>query len=414
MFLVILIFALPNQLFASMAQAVDSTHSAVHSEEASSMSTEWTIYAKMFDVHQFTPWPGYWVGGKNRYKVGDFDGDGRDDLIHFADSFVNVWTGYENGSFNVVSFCPWSGYSVGDGSTYRTGDFDGDGDDDLIHFADSFANIWSSGENNKLFSVTTFYPGKKIGYGDKFKIGEIITDSDGVTREDLLFLPGDGKKTFYIWKSLGDGNFQQIPTMLNYPIYAQNIREVYYNNDKYLDLLRFYDDYDYGTEIFLFDKTRNAFRWYKTPWQFKSFGKTENRNKLLFANFEGDRTTDIAYFPCKAEEDYYYLYYYAYNDYRVSFLPMTQFNQSRVKAGDFNGDGQDDLIEFLDDKVAVIHSNELYGPLKRIYDIPWPGYFVGNGTNYLVGDFNGDGHDDLVHFVHSYVNIWISNGYSPF
>jgi hypothetical protein len=72
------------------------------------------------------------------YRTGDFNGDGKTDLIHLVDSgngYVHVWLSKGDGTFDVKSaFTPSSGYSVSNNNfNYRTGDFNGDGKTDLIH-----------------------------------------------------------------------------------------------------------------------------------------------------------------------------------------------------------------------------------------------------------------------------------------
>ena len=181
-----------------------------------SFSNEYKNYARLFNVSQLPlPWPGYAIGNKSRYKVGDFDDDGKDDLIHFVNNHVNIWKNYANGNFTVKSFRPWPGYAIGDGRKFKLGDLDGDNDTDLIHFVNTHVNVWLSDESHKLFDINIYYPEEDVGWGGKFKVGDIITDHDGIKREDLLYLPSDDTTTFYIWKSLGDGTFQVIDITIN-------------------------------------------------------------------------------------------------------------------------------------------------------------------------------------------------------
>ena len=91
------------------------------------------------------------------YKTGDFNGDGKTDLIHFIDpgnGYVNVWNSNGDGTFDVKqSFTPSRSYGVNNNNfNYKVGDFDGDGKTDLIHFIDpgnGYVDVWNSSGDSK-------------------------------------------------------------------------------------------------------------------------------------------------------------------------------------------------------------------------------------------------------------------------
>ena len=84
--------------------------------------------------------------------------------------------------------------------------------------------------------------------------------------------------------------------------------------------------------------------------------------------------------------------------------------------GDFNNDSLSDLIQFLGNR-ASIWINNGNGTFSMNDDYrPWSNYVVGNKDEYVCGDFDNDGHDDLIHFVpeSDYVQMWYGNNSGTF
>lgn len=85
----------------------------------------------------------------NGYKflIGDFNGDGKSDLAHFAnEKYIHLWISKGDGDFDILPPFPKSDYKV-DSNNYmfKVGDFDGDHRDDLIHFANNeYVHVWKS------------------------------------------------------------------------------------------------------------------------------------------------------------------------------------------------------------------------------------------------------------------------------
>jgi hypothetical protein len=127
--------------------------------------------------------------------TGDFDGDGRDDLLlsDAATGTVTVWQLGENGIAT-----GGDAQSVGAGwSMVGSGDFDGDGSDDLL---------WRDGATGGLIAWTDV-----TGAGGAVQSGEMaldasteilgIADFGGDGRDDLLVRASDG--TVSLWQAVG-------------------------------------------------------------------------------------------------------------------------------------------------------------------------------------------------------------------
>ena len=74
--------------------------------------------------------------------------------------------------------------------------------------------------------------------------------------------------------------------------------------------------------------------------------------------------------------------------------------------GDFNGDGKDDIITFAHDRadaIVALSNGSRFGTSRL-----WHGYFAPGNQIPAVGDFNGDGKDDIVTFTQSNVaDVWV-------
>jgi hypothetical protein len=160
-----------------------------------------------FSIKSFTPGGGYGVGVNNyRYETGDFNGDGKTDLIHFdVNNYVHLWQSNGDGTFSIKSFTPGGGYGVGvNNYRYETGDFNGDGKTDLIHFdVNNYVHLWQS-NGDGTFSIKSFTPGGgyEVGVNNyRYETGDF--NGDGKT--DLIHF--DVNNYVHLWQSNGDGTF---------------------------------------------------------------------------------------------------------------------------------------------------------------------------------------------------------------
>lgn len=256
----------------------------------------------------------------NKYPrmIGDFNGDGKDDLIKFDHDHVAV--GISTGSsFNTW---PWSSdftYGI-DGATQEKyprmiGDFNGDGKDDIIGFGHDNTHVGiSTGTsfNTSLFSVYDALS-YSDGYTDRNVVQRLIGDFNGDGKDDVVAFGHNGHDVAISTGTSFDANL----------------------------------------------------------W---------NGNAEFSANG-------------------------GWNDY----------NKYTKLVGDFNGDGKDDIVGFHNDGTYV-------GTSTGTSFVTWSwtnAFSVNDGMEQrkyprMVGDFNGDGMDDIIGFGHNTITVGISNGMGGF
>jgi hypothetical protein len=155
-----------------------------------------------FGLQTFSPWSGYGTS-LGKWELGDFNGDGKTDLQHiWGGDYINTWISKGDGTFEVKSFCPWAGYgaSLGD---WATADVNGDGKADLQHiWGGDYINTWIS-KGDGTYQMRSFQPW--AGYGTS--LGDWATaDVNGDGKADLQHIwGGDYINT---WISKGDGTYQ--------------------------------------------------------------------------------------------------------------------------------------------------------------------------------------------------------------
>jgi hypothetical protein len=132
--------------------------------------------------------------------MGDFNGDGRDDIVHAVEgtNYVHTWLSNGDGTFSVGSFSPWTGYGITNGQ-WIMGDFNGDGRDDIVHAVEgtNYVHTWLS-NGDGTFSVGSFSPW--AGYG--ITNGQwIMGDLNGDGRDDIVHAV-EGTNYVHTWRSL--------------------------------------------------------------------------------------------------------------------------------------------------------------------------------------------------------------------
>lgn len=157
-----------------------------------------------FAIGQFRPWAGYGIPN-GVWLTGDINADGRTDIVHAVanTNYVHTWISTGNGNFNVGTFRAWNGYGIPNGQWF-TGDFNGDRRADLLHAVNGtdYVHLWMS-NGNGTFNILTFRPW--AGYGIPNGVWR-LGDFNGDGRTDIFH--GVANTDYaHVWTSNGNGTF---------------------------------------------------------------------------------------------------------------------------------------------------------------------------------------------------------------
>ncbi|MFC0533388.1 C40 family peptidase, partial [Phytohabitans kaempferiae] len=153
---------------------------------------------------------GWTTGNVQRIVVGDFTGDGRDDVVgQFADGELRAWRSTGTLAEDQL-LAPASGVRVGTGwsagnvQRIVVGDFTGDGRDDIVgQFADGELRAWRS--TGDLTEDKLFAPGSGVRIGTGWTVGNVrrilVGDFTGDGKDDIVGQFADGE--LRAWRSTG-------------------------------------------------------------------------------------------------------------------------------------------------------------------------------------------------------------------
>lgn len=299
----------------------------------------------------------------NEYKVGDFNGDGLDDLLECTFDGVSTYTYtpmFSNGSgFTRMT----SGQFTYSGpNEVVVGDFNGDG------LADCFVkelNVNNQLKNWKIYSCTgtTHDAFQQIYSGNDFPYKNDSTNYNPVYRSD--------------------GTIDHYTLGAFYPIYTEL-------NNTFLDF-----DGDGKTDLMSIEPTGTTFYKFNGTHFVKAFSTTDLTNKtnlVSIGDFNNDGNIDILI----SGSPYKVIYTTGYGTVtnNVSTMPSSA---TVLGTGDFNGDGKTDILYLAYEggqfNYYVIYNidNRFNEPVKIASS---------NGYSYTshIGDFNGDGTDDFYYY----------------
>ena len=136
------------------------------------------------------------LDGKHRVSVGDYDGDGRADFAVYSSADGSWSLGISSGTALTWKAAGSTGGfgNLLDGShAFYDGDFDGDGKMDVLFFYNGDQNLWLGRSSGAALSWAQL--GNTSGYGNLIDHGHrlLAGDFDGDHKTDLLFTyAGDG------------------------------------------------------------------------------------------------------------------------------------------------------------------------------------------------------------------------------
>jgi len=153
-------YAIPNGIWLTADLNADGRMDIVHAVANTDYVHTWISNGNgTFNVGTFRPWQGYAIPN-GVWLAADINGDRRTDLVHAVANtdYVHTWTSNGNGTFNVGTFRPWAGYAIPNGR-WLTADLNADSRMDIVHVVQNsdYMHTWLSNGNGS-FNVGTFRP----------------------------------------------------------------------------------------------------------------------------------------------------------------------------------------------------------------------------------------------------------------
>jgi hypothetical protein len=286
--------------------------------------------------------------------VGDFNGDGKTDIVTFTRTnplaYGDVYVAMSNGSsFGAPS--QWSDwFGVGGGEKQVIGDFNGDGKDDMATWlADSSRQVYVGTSYGNGITVSLWTPSGGVASSAAAKL--FAGDFNGDSKDDLIYFENGT-----VWVAISNGSSFE-PAQQKHGWFAVGAAETPYVGDL---------NGDGKTDIITLTRNNPA---------------AEGDVYVAFSN--GSAFVDQNGVQNSSTK---------WSDW---FAPNPN---ERVIIGDYNGDGKDDFMTLMpmpNDEIYIAYSTGtgMTSPFSRS-----PTYLSTTADVPRVGDANGDGKDDLVIF----------------
>jgi hypothetical protein len=348
----------------------------------------------------FAPPQTFAIGqGVHPVAVGDFNGDGKPDLAIISGGGVSVLLNTTPARATIPTFAPPQTFAAGlTPGSVAVGDFNGDGKPDLV-IANVNDNTVSVLLNTTAVGATTpsFAPQQTFATGAE-PAAVAVGDFNGDGRADLVVASGYPSTVSVLLNTTPVGattlSFapRQTFTTGSFP---DSIGVGDFNGDGKLDLAVASRD---RVSVLLNTTAVGATTPSFAPQQSVATGNGITPVTVAVGDFNGDGKPDLAFSSASGVS---VLLNTTAAATTLSFAPQQTFpagsSPGSVEVGDFNGDGKPDLavLNGSDNRVSVLLNTTALGASTPSF-APQQTFATGSLSDSLaVGDFNGDGKLDL-------------------
>ncbi|MBZ5712353.1 trypsin-like serine protease [Nannocystis pusilla] len=280
--------------------------------------------------------------------VGDFNGDGRDDIVTFThgdssagplDAIVSLSNGSTFGGATV-----WQDWWSHRGNVPAVGDFNNDGRDDIWSFTES--GVWVALSRGYDFNGSIFV--SPAGSTDSEDIGR-VGDVNGDGRADAVLFAADGTGDVHVMLSTASGFGPKTKWHEFFAPEGETPQVADVNGDGRADIVTFTQGMN-ANQVFVALSSGSGFgaatvwnTYFALPGEVPALGR-----------FNAGAAADIITFV-KAGAVYVGLSN-AVNSFGSAFwdADFGDFNDT-YRVGDVNGDGRDDILRFTQDQSADVY-----------------------------------------------------------
>lgn len=338
----------------------------------------------------------YWIGAFVLPAVGEYSTTNNNKFLGYPVVVRNE----DANTFLPAPGAKWHESFGFTGEVPISGDFNGDGKDDVCVFNKTDGSVYVALSDGTKFNGS----GAAVRWISGFSQGNetpLVGDFNGDGKADVATLVHDtktGPEAFEVYVALSTGTKFGPETKWHDSFSGNRNEKLFtgdFNGDGKDDLLSITTPSDGHAYITLSDGTQFGG---VSIWQ-NNFASINGPEKFGVGDFNQDGRTDIASFNPNNGDTFAALssgiIFAAKTKWQESFLSGTEL----ALTGDFNGDGRDDASAFTrgtagDVFIALSDGAKFAEPREK-----WHDTFAINTETPIVGDFNGDGADDLATFL---------------